>query len=100
MKDDYSNLVNPTAVPPGKVRQQLLNAMVYIDGNNWFNRLKELLNENLDPKYHSIRPPIEYELRNLCQNLVSPHKLIGVRYYIGTIKQIPDNPKNHKLYAG
>lgn len=95
----YTIGTNLTAVPPETARRQSLNVYVFIDGNNWYNRLKELINDSLEKENHAIRPSIYFDLHGFCSTLVEPHHLVGITYYIGTIKQKVGDDHNQKLYA-
>lgn len=94
----YNECTTSTAFPPETARRQF-KVSVFIDGNNWFHRLKELLNNSIDPLKHTIKPPPQFLLRPFCANLVAPHTLVSVTYYKGIVKRIPNDPRSEKMYA-
>jgi len=69
-------------------------AFVFIDGNNFYFKLKELISK-LDKRLSLL----EFGFRKFSEWLVKPNKLIEIRYYIGAIKRQANNSKSEKLYA-
>ncbi|OGZ24255.1 MAG: hypothetical protein A2896_00190 [Candidatus Nealsonbacteria bacterium RIFCSPLOWO2_01_FULL_43_32] len=69
-------------------------AFVFIDGGNFYFKLKELASE-LDGK-HSL---IDFNFRGFSEWLVKPNELSEVRYYLGIVKRERNNSKSEKLYA-
>ena len=90
----YNTSAKPTALPLERVRRQSLNvskkAIVFIDGSNWYHKLKNLL---------TLRPPIDFDVRAFAQNLVAPDTLVEIRYYIGKVRRIRGDAKSEMLYA-
>ena len=71
----------------------MLRAMVFVDGNNWYFKMKILLESA------GLKPRIDFDLRAFCTTLVAPDTLVDIRYYIGKIKRIRGDTKSEKLYA-
>ena len=69
-------------------------AFVFIDGGNFYFRLKDLASQ-----IDSNLSLLSFDFRGFAENLVKPHSLAGVRYYIGAVKQRRGNDKSKKLYA-
>lgn len=63
---------------------------IIIDGNNFYHRLKELELKNL----------LSFDYEKFTRFLVAKRKLILRKYYIGAIREEPNNPKSKKLMAG
>ena len=103
----YNNSAKPTALPPETVRRQSFNAtgtegkqrkaIVFIDGSNWYHKLKTLLlaPQNVEP----LRPPIDFDIRAFAESLVMPDTLIEIRYYIGKVRRIKGDVKSEMLYG-
>jgi len=64
--------------------------LIIIDGNNFYHRLKELKLKNL----------LSFDYEKLTQYLIGKRKLVLRKYYIGAIREEPNNPKSKKLMAG
>ncbi len=63
--------------------------IIYIDGGNFYQRIFN------DYKLHFL----SFQMNKFCNFLVEPNKkIIGIRYYIGQIKQYPNNQKSINLY--
>ena len=69
-------------------------AFVFIDGSNFYFKLKILTSE-LNEKYSLI----DFNFRKFAEYLIGNDKLIAVRYYIGAVKRQPNNQKSEKMYA-
>jgi len=69
-------------------------AFVFIDGGNFYFKLKELTYK-LNGKYSLI----DFNFRGFSEWLVKPNELSEVRYYLGIVKRERNNPKSEKLYA-
>lgn len=70
-------------------------AFVFIDGNNFYFRLKDLAS-GIKEK-HSL---LDFDYQGFAKNLVSAENLaLDVRYYIGAIKRQKRNEKSEKMYA-
>lgn len=59
----YNTSAKPTALPSETARRQSLSAsktgkkaIVFIDGSNWYHKLKNLLN---------LRPPLDFDVAHL-----------------------------------
>lgn len=66
------------------------NVVVFIDGSNWYHKLRNLL---------GVKPPVRFDVRSFAHELVSPDVLIDVRYYIGKVRRVRENTKSELLYA-
>jgi len=69
-------------------------AFIFIDGNNFYFKLKEL-----SSKFNGKFSLLDFDYRKFTEWLVSPNELIEVRYYLGAIKRQANNEKSEKLYA-
>ncbi|MFA5750557.1 MAG: NYN domain-containing protein, partial [Candidatus Shapirobacteria bacterium] len=74
-------------------------AIVFIDGSNWYHKLRLLLNANVPSKKGAIKPPIHFDLRGFVEQLVSPDVLLEIRYYIGKVRRIQGDEKSEQLYT-
>ena len=97
-KPSYNRITTFTAFPPATARRQF-KVSIFIDGNNWFHRLRELLNNSIDPLQQKIKPPPNFQLRPFCENLIAPDTLISITYYKGIVKRIPNDLRSEKMYA-
>ncbi len=102
----YNNSAKPTALPPETVRRQSFGAavggrkaIVFIDGSNWYHKLKKLLAVPQPGGIGSIRPPIDFDVRTFSTELVAPETLAEIRYYIGKIRRIRGDVKSETLYG-
>ena len=66
-------------------------AFVFIDGNNFYFKLKELTNKKFGL--------LDFDFRKFAEWLVQPNKLIEIRYYIGAIRRQKNNIKSEEMYA-
>ena len=101
MESTYNNSAKPTALPPETVRRQFFassegkRAVVFIDGSNWYHKLRLLLSTS-----HPLqRPPIDFDIRHFAQNLVKPNIPVEVRDYIGKVRRVKGNIKSETLYG-
>ena len=69
-------------------------AFVFIDGGNFYFKLKELTSK-LSGKYSLT----DFNFRQFAEWLVKPNELSEIRYYLGAIKRERNNPKSEQLYA-
>lgn len=75
---------------------QKKRAVVFIDGNNFYYKLKEMIVD----KTETLKL-LEFNYRSFAENLVREHALVEARYYIGAVKKQggPIKEKSEKLYA-
>jgi uncharacterized LabA/DUF88 family protein len=76
----------------------LKRAAVFFDGSNWYHKLRTLLHAD-DSSGGGMKPPIDFDLRGFAERLVSPDKLVDIRYYIGNVRRVRGNEKSEALYA-
>jgi len=69
-------------------------AFVFIDGNNFYFKLKELTSR-LDGKFSLL----DFNFRKFAEWLVEPHKLVEIHYYLGVVRRQKNNSKSEELYA-
>ncbi|OGZ36719.1 MAG: hypothetical protein A3I88_01425 [Candidatus Portnoybacteria bacterium RIFCSPLOWO2_12_FULL_39_9] len=69
-------------------------AFVFIDGNNFYFKLKELTSK-LNGKFSLL----SFNFRKFAEWLVEPNELIKIHYYVGAIKRQSNNEKSEKMYA-
>ncbi len=67
---------------------------VFIDGNNFYFKLKELRSK-LNSKYSLL----EFNFRKFSEWLVEPNNLIEIHYYLGVVRRKKNDSKSEKLYA-
>lgn len=97
-KRSYNVRTKPTALPPETARRQFSKkknaknkrAIVFIDGSNWYHKLKALLGNS---------PPIEFDTRNFVNTLARDESVVGIRYYIGRVRRIQGDEKSELFYA-
>ncbi|KKS89718.1 MAG: hypothetical protein UV65_C0029G0005 [Parcubacteria group bacterium GW2011_GWF2_43_11] len=63
---------------------------IIIDGNNFYHRLKELGLVNL----------LSFDYEKLTKFLIGRRFLVSKNYYIGAIREEPNNPKSKELMIG
>jgi len=63
---------------------------IIIDGNNFYHRLRELNLKNL----------LNFDYEKFIKFLVGKRNLVLKKYYIGAVREEPNNPKSKKLMAG
>ncbi len=102
----YNNSAKPTALPLERVRRQSLSvnavgkkAVVFIDGSNWYHKLKNLLAIKQLGDISPLRPPTDFDVRAFAISLVAPDTLLEIRYYIGKVRRIKGDAKSETLYA-
>ena len=69
-------------------------AFVFIDGNNFYFKLKELISR-LDGKFSLL----DFNFRAFAEWLVNPNGLTEIRYYLGVINRRKNDDKSEELYA-
>ena len=69
-------------------------AFVFIDGNNFYFKLKEL-SLQLGGKFSLL----DFDFKRFCEWLVVPDNLSDARYYIGALKRQRNSEKSEKMYA-
>ncbi|MEK7160452.1 MAG: NYN domain-containing protein [Patescibacteria group bacterium] len=71
-------------------------AIIFIDGSNFYFRLKDL--ESQVNGKHSL---LEFDFRGFAEWLTTndENKLVEVRYYVGALKRQRNNEKSEKMYA-
>lgn len=72
----------------------MLRAFVFIDGSNFYHRLKELmLSANIQVSL------LDFQFRKFAAWLVAPNELAEAHYYVGAVKRQNKNEKSEKMYA-
>lgn len=69
-------------------------AFVFIDGNNFYFKLKDLLAQ-IDGKFSLLN----FNFYKFSEWFVKPNDLTEVRYYIGALKRQRNNGKSEIMYA-
>jgi hypothetical protein len=99
----YNDSAKPTALSSQDGTAVLVNtpkqAIVFVDGSNWYHKLRKLLNVNNAAGAGETKPPVDFDLCGFAQNLVAPDTVIEIRYYIGKVRRIKDDPKSELMYA-
>lgn len=67
---------------------------VFIDGSNFYHKLKELAPKTKDKIFL-----LSFDFRSFAERLIKPGKMAEIHYYIGAVKQEKNNLKSQKLYA-
>ncbi|MBI2035406.1 MAG: NYN domain-containing protein [Candidatus Liptonbacteria bacterium] len=75
------------------MNQNKQRAFVFIDGNNFYFKLKEL-SSRVDGKFKLL----DFNFRGFAEWLVIPNQLIEIHYYVGALKR-QRNEKSEKMYA-
>jgi len=71
-----------------------MRTIVFIDGNNFYNRLKALCFESGKKRYSLS----DFNYKAFCEQLVNPNTLQEIRYYLGSLER-QGNDKTEKMYA-
>jgi uncharacterized LabA/DUF88 family protein len=69
-------------------------AFVFIDGNNFYFKLKELTSQ-LDGKFSLL----DFNFRAFSEWLVKPNNLIEIHYYLGVVSRRKNDNRSEELYA-
>ncbi len=78
------------------MENKLHRALIFIDGNNFYYKLKEITaKKNGKPKL------LDFKYQEFAKNLIKKNILVEIRYYIGAIKRTngTNKEKSEKLYA-
>lgn len=67
---------------------------VFIDGSNFYFKLKELTSK-LDSNYSLLK----FNFREFSEWLVGSNELVEINYYLGAVKQRKGDVKSEKMYA-
>ena len=100
----YNSNAKPTALPPETARRQFFSfskarkAVVFIDGSNWYHKLKKLISNEHEGNV-AKKPPIDFAMRKFSQTLVMPDTLDEIRYYIGKVRRLAGDVKSVTLSA-
>jgi uncharacterized LabA/DUF88 family protein len=99
----YNNSAKPTALSSNGGTAVLVNkpkrAIVFVDGSNWYHKLKRLLSANRAASEGNVKPPVDFDLRAFVKEMTSPDELTDIRYYIGKVQRIRGDEKSELLYA-
>lgn len=70
-----------------------MRAIVFIDGSNFYHRLKYLTvgKDNISL--------LSFDFVAFCKWLCQDNSLVEIRYYVGVVKQQKNNAKSEKMYA-
>lgn len=102
-KKPYNSKAKPTALSPQGGTAVLgdtpKRAMVFVDGSNWYHKLRRLLNVKIAAGVTETKPPVDFDLRGFTQNLIAPDTLVEIRYYIGKVRRVKGDPKSEAMYA-
>ena len=72
----------------------MAKAVVFIDGNNFYFRLRE--STTVDGKKANL---LNFDYRRFATDLIVPHSLVEIRYYVGAIRRQNGNKKSEEMYA-
>ena len=62
---------------------------IIIDGSNFYHKLKEL----------SFTDLLKFNFSGFAKFLAGNKKIVSCRYYVGAVREIPQNPRTKKLLA-
>ncbi|MBU4332572.1 NYN domain-containing protein [Patescibacteria group bacterium] len=71
-------------------------AIIFIDGSNFYYRLKNLSKKSKRLKHISL---LSFDYRGFCEWLCRDFEIIDIRYYIGAVKRRRNNPKSKVMHA-
>jgi uncharacterized LabA/DUF88 family protein len=69
-------------------------AIIFIDGSNFYYRIK-----SLSQKSYSKNTLINFDFKRFFENLLKEKELVETRYYVGAVRRENNNPKSEELYA-
>jgi len=71
-------------------------AIIFIDGNNFYYRLKDLISQNTE-----VLRLLDFDYQSFGRKLTGKNTLKEIRYYIGSVKRQngANKEKSEKLYA-
>ncbi len=99
----YNNSAKPTALSSQDGTAVLSikpkRAIVFVDGSNWYHKLRKLLNVNTAIGASEIKPPVDFDLRGFAQSVIAPDTLVEIRYYIGKVRRMKGDTKSEAIYA-
>ncbi len=99
----YNDSAKPTALSPhggtAVLRIPPKRAIVFVDGSNWYHKLRKLLNVNVLTAAAEIKPPVDFDLLGFAKNMIAPDTLIEIRYYIGKVRRVKGDPKSEAMYS-
>ena len=72
----------------------MARAFVFIDGSNFYFKLKEL-SSTLKGKFQLLN----FDFAGFSRSLTKPQTVEQIRYYVGALKQQRGNEKSEKMYA-
>ncbi len=72
----------------------MARAFVFIDGNNFYFRLKDITAQMKGPF-----ALLDFQYTKFAESLVRPDQLAQTRYYIGALRRQRGNEKSEKMYA-
>lgn len=78
----------------GSFVYSMARAFVFIDGSNFYFRLKELSGQ-IDGKYSLL----DFNFRGLAEWIAYPYSLIEVHYYVGALRRQRNSEKSETMYA-
>jgi uncharacterized LabA/DUF88 family protein len=100
-RKSYNKSAKPTALSPHGGTAVLgstpKRAVVFVDGSNWYHKLKKLLNAN--HRSAEMKPPVDFDVRAFLKEVTSPDVLTDIHYYIGKVRRIRGDEKSELLYA-
>lgn len=102
-QESYNKDAKPTALSSQAGRQSFnvtpKRAVVFVDGSNWYHKLRTLLNLNTPAGQNDMKPPVDFDLRSFITNLTVPDVLVELRYYIGKVRRVRNDQKSETMYA-
>jgi len=70
-----------------------MRAIVFIDGSNFYHRLKYLTANRNDIVL------LDFDFIGFCKWLCKNNEMVEIRYYIGAVRRKKDNKKSETMYA-
>ncbi len=72
----YNNSAKPTALSSqdgtAVLKMKSKKAIVFVDGSNWYHKLRKLLNAKVVSGAAEMKPPVDFDLRSFAENLIAP----------------------------
>jgi uncharacterized LabA/DUF88 family protein len=97
----YHRRAKPTVLSPSAGRQffhqRHKRAVVFIDGSNWYHKLKAMLSSKHAKR--PAKPPIEFDVASFVRKLVGHDRVAEIRYYLGAVKRDKQDEKSEEMYA-
>lgn len=103
-QQSYNSNANATALSSSDgtavLKFPLRKAIAFVDGSNWYHKLRKLLNSEKSAEQTFKNPSVNFDLRHFIESLITSENLTEIRYYIGQVKKTRGDGKTERMYAG